>query len=151
MLRDELPPQRLFPHGDVGLKLDVAVPIDVVPQYLAEVIRRAQGLIAGTLPYAFGHAGDGNLHLYLMPAIAAGQTEVANFTANREALEAEVNEITWRYGGTISAEHGIGQSLREKIAGQKSDVEFDLMRKVKQALDPDGLFNPGKLLPDPDR
>ncbi|MEE9416206.1 MAG: FAD-binding oxidoreductase [Acidimicrobiales bacterium] len=151
MLRDELPPQRLFPHGDAGLKLDVAVPIDVVPQYLAEVVRRAAEMIPGTLPYAFGHAGDGNLHLYLMPAIDAGPAEVANFTANREALEAEVNKITWRYGGTISAEHGIGQSLREKIAGQKSDVEFDLMRTVKHALDPDGLFNPGKLLPDLDR
>lgn len=147
-LRDELPAHRLFPHGDIGIKFDVAVPIDLLPNYLAELTARCETATPAILPYSFGHAGDGNLHLYLMPGIDADEATVEAFAANRIELRTEVYELTWGYGGTISAEHGIGQSLRSEIVGQKSEVELDLMHRVKAALDPDSVFNPGKLLPD---
>ncbi len=148
MLRDELPPQRLFDTIDAGLKLDVAVPIDAVPAYYAEVTQTASSLLPGSMAYTFGHAGDGNLHLYLLPALDADNDAVEAFIAGRAGLNNAVNDITWRYGGTVSAEHGIGQYLRDELRGQKSAVELEVMRTIKDALDPAGLLNPGKVLPD---
>lgn len=148
MLRDELPPQRLFPHGDSGLKLDVAVPIDVVPDYYKATVSAAAALFPDTVPYAFGHAGDGNLHLYFMADPEADQATADAFSALLPELTKALHHITWDFGGTVSAEHGIGQLLRTELAQQKSEVEIDLMRAVKNAIDPSGRLNPGKVLPD---
>jgi FAD/FMN-containing dehydrogenase len=96
------------------------------------------------MPYVFGHVGDGNLHLTVWPASsAAGLLE-----SRSDRLVAAIDDLTWRYGGTISAEHGLGQELRDRISGQKPAIELELMRRVKAAFDPQGLLNPGKLLPD---
>ena len=60
------------------------------------------------------------------------------------ATTAAVDDLIWSLGGTISAEHGVGQDLLVRLAGQKSEVELDLMRRLKKALDPDDMFNPGR-------
>ncbi len=61
-----------------------------------------------------------------------------------DEIQGSVDRLTWDMGGTVSAEHGVGQELLERVAGQKSAVELEMMRRVKAALDPNDLFNPGR-------
>ncbi len=154
-LRDELPPDRVF--DQIGVKFDIAVPTSQVPAYHREIVALASRLDPDLIVYAFGHLGDGNLHLYMMldpdtntqPASdlasvgTAMDPEPMN-TVLKQAIVDGVDACTWKFGGTISAEHGVGQELRDRMAGQKSTVELELLAKVKQAIDPDGLFNPNR-------
>ena len=140
VLRDELPPETLF---DVkGAKFDAAVPIDRVAEY-----QRAAEAVAAELcgdeavVYAFGHLGDGNLHLYVNASLERGSRMDP---ARVDEVQAAIDRLTWEMGGTVSAEHGVGQELLDRVAGQKSAVELAMMRRVKAALDPDDLFNPGR-------
>jgi FAD/FMN-containing dehydrogenase len=94
--------------------------------------------------YAFGHLGDGNIHFNLIQPQAMAPDA---FLAMTGALNRKVHDIVARYGGSISAEHGLGRLRREEIARYKSPVEIELMRRIKAALDPRGIMNPGKLLP----
>jgi FAD/FMN-containing dehydrogenase len=99
--------------------------------------------LPGVLILAFGHLGDGNIHFNLcqprdMPA--------ADFLARTGAFNRLVHDIVARHEGSISAEHGLGQLRREEILRYKQPLEMELMRKIKAALDPRGLMNPGKLI-----
>jgi FAD/FMN-containing dehydrogenase len=87
--------------------------------------------------FCFGHVGDGNLHYNIGPASLIPQ---------RDAVNRVVYDAVARLGGSISAEHGLGQLKREAIRGLKPAVELELMRTLKAALDPRGLMNPGKVL-----
>ena len=89
--------------------------------------------------------GDGNLHFNIWPGPDCDMDE---FAARGPELERAIDELTWSHGGTISAEHGVGQSMRRRLADQKSPVELDLMQTVKDALDPNGIMNPGKVIPE---
>ena len=91
----------------------------------------------------FGHLGDGNLHYNL-----AGPESVApeSFMANAGAINRIVHDLVAAHGGSISAEHGIGQLKRDELVRYKSAVEIELMQRVKSALDPAGILNPGKVL-----
>lgn len=141
-LRDELPPPRIF--GGYLLKYDLAVPSNQIGRFHAEVRELIESVVPGAMPYVFGHVGDGNLHLTVWPASSeAGLLEVRS-----AALVDAIDRLIWSYNGTISAEHGLGQELRDRIVGQKPDIELELMRRIKAAFDPQGLLNPGKLLPD---
>jgi FAD/FMN-containing dehydrogenase len=140
-LRDELTPVRLL-DGYI-LKYDLAVPIDRISELHRGVRQLVEAETPGAVAYAFGHVGDGNLHLSVWP----GTAEPERFAARLGRLQAAIDTLTWDLGGTISAEHGIGQELVDRLAGQKSAVELDLMRRIKQVLDPDQRLNPGKLLP----
>ena len=143
-IRDELSPMFLWAEHVHGVKLDTAVPIDRFGAYHDEVRRIASELAPGALSYGFGHVGDGNLHMYVLPT---SDDEVASFLAVRDELRERIDEATFAFGGTITAEHGIGQLLRDRVRPQKSAVEWDLMRAVKNALDPQGIMNPHKTLP----
>ena len=143
-IRDELSPMFLWAQHERGVKLDTAVPIDRFGAYHDEVRRIAAELAPGALSYGFGHVGDGNLHMYVLPT---SDDQVAPFLAVREELRERIDELTFAFDGTISAEHGIGQLLRERIRRQKPAIEWDLMRAVKNALDPQGIMNPHKTLP----
>ena len=143
-IRDELSPMFLWAQHEHGVKLDTAVPIDRFGAYHDEVRRIAAELAPDALTYGFGHVGDGNLHMYVLPT---SDDQVAPFLPVREELRERIDEATFASGGTISAEHGIGQLLRERIKPQKPAIEWELMRAIKDALDPQGIMNPHKTLP----
>lgn len=145
-IRDELPIYRLFRHQAVAIKNDAAVPVRAVPT----LIRDVETLVTNdappaTLAYAFGHAGDGNLHIAVLPD---DDTDAGPFLAVRDELRDAIDRLVLGLGGTLSAEHGIGQELLGRIAPQKPPVEWAMMRTMKRAFDPHDLMNPGKLLPD---
>ncbi len=142
MLRDELPPEFLF--SIKGAKFDAAVPVNHVASYYNRVAEFAATLNPAPVVYAFGHVGDGNLHLYLFNWSAETGQPQAMTEEQRLMIERRVDQITWDFGGTISAEHGVGQELTLRMAEQKPEVELDLLARIKRAIDPDGLFNPGR-------
>ncbi|MEM7284732.1 MAG: FAD-binding oxidoreductase [Actinomycetota bacterium] len=145
LIRDELPPQRIFPDTQrVGLKMDTAVPVDRMAEYHDAVLAAAADVVPDAVAYGFGHVGDGNLHVMILPARIE---DMDAFLAARPQLEQRVDETTIAMGGTLSAEHGVGRHLRTRIRAQKPAVEWELMRSVKHVFDPDGIMNPGALLP----
>ncbi|MDR2452551.1 MAG: FAD-binding oxidoreductase [Candidatus Accumulibacter sp.] len=127
----------------VSIKHDISVPVS----RLGEFLDRADTALAAAHPgiriVAFGHVGDGNLH-YNQSRPETGEN--AAFIAATPAVNRVVHDIVHALGGSISAEHGIGQLKREELRRYKSAVELDMMRAVKRALDPRGIMNPGKVL-----
>ena len=127
----------------ISIKHDIAVPVSAIPAFL----ERADALLAAAFPgirvVAFGHVGDGNLHYNLSQPDAQENT---HFIASQPEVNRIVHDTVAALNGSISAEHGIGQLKREELLRYKSPVEMALMRSIKQALDPRGLMNPGKVL-----
>ena len=120
-----------------NVKHDISVPISKT----AEFIERAGKQLIARYPdariYAFGHVGDGNIHFNIGPE---------RLVAERPAVNRIVYDTVAELGGSISAEHGLGQLKRDEIRAHKSALELELMRRLKEALDPKGLMNPGKVL-----
>ena len=140
-LRETIPEaQRL---DGASLKHDVSVPVASIPEF----IDRASRWIADHVPearlVAYGHAGDGNLHFNLNQAPGADH---AAFLARESAVKRAIHDLVRDFGGSISAEHGIGRLKVEELERYASPVELDLMRAIKRALDPNGILNPGKVL-----
>ena len=144
LMRDELPPPTTFDKWGNRHKFDLSVPVDRVVDFIEAAPAIVGAIVPGTCTYNFGHVGDGNLHFNIFPGPEANLDDFANRGPD---LERAVDELTWSYGGSVSAEHGVGQTMRGRFAMQKSEVELDLMRKIKNALDPNDRFNPGKILP----
>ncbi|ACA18813.1 FAD linked oxidase domain protein [Methylobacterium sp. 4-46] len=120
-----------------GVKHDVSVPIAAIPAFLAAADRALADKLPGARPNAFGHMGDGNIHYnVLATADQAG-----------EAVNAVVHDVVEAFGGSISAEHGIGQYRAAELVRRRTPEEIALARRIKAALDPEGLLNPGKVLP----
>ena len=143
LVRDEITPGFVFDDHTAALKMDTAVPIDRIEAYIARLADLAADVFPGAFHYAFGHVGDGNIHSYIVPP--AGRED--EFRAIKPEVRAQTDRITLELGGTLSAEHGIGQELRHRIAGQMSPTEVDLARGLKRLLDPDLRLNPDKTLP----
>lgn len=139
-LRDEIPPEKLY-DGKM-IKWDVSVPIDCVPEFIV----RAERLVLDICPsgrfYAFGHVGDGNLHTMAFPGMDEGPEAEADCAKLYERMDA----LIWSLGGSICAEHGVGIENVKRLAGQKSEIELELMHSIKSLLDPDGRMNPGKVI-----
>ena len=145
IIREEMPAVTLFPELHlVSLKGDSAVPLDRVAEYYRTVEEIVAEVVPGARTYGFGHMGDGNLHMYVLPADI---DDIDRMRDRKVELLARVDEATIALGGTLSAEHGVGQEIRTRIEAQKSDLEWELMRRVKDALDPEGLMNPSKVIP----
>jgi len=128
----------------ISIKHDVAVPLSRVAEFIAQAGAALRAAYPGVRIVAFGHMGDGNIHYNVsMPEVA----ENTHFIGRHEH---DVNRIVYGIvhglNGSISAEHGLGQLKRDEIRQYKSEVEMDVMRSIKRALDPDGLMNPGKVL-----
>jgi FAD/FMN-containing dehydrogenase len=127
----------------LSIKHDVAVPVSRI----AEFIVRADAAVRAAFPdvriVCFGHIGDGNLHYNQSKPDAQSN---AAFIAQTESVNRLVHDLVHELGGSISAEHGLGQLKREEVLRYKSGTEMDMMRAIKQALDPRGLMNPGKVL-----
>lgn len=131
-----------IPEGG-SLKHDISVPVDAVPAFLAEADRAVLAIEPGSRICAFGHLGDGNIHYNISQPVGADKKV---FLALTEVITPAVHAIVRSHGGSISAEHGIGQMKRDELAEVKSPVALDLMHRVKQAFDPAGIMNPGKVL-----
>ncbi len=134
-------------HGQAkegySIKNDVAVPLSHIPDFLRRADLAVTKACPGIRPVGFGHLGDGNIHYNLSQPIDA---DADAFRARWEELTTLVNDIVIDLGGTFSAEHGIGLIKRQALQQYKSQVEIDLMRRIKQSLDPQDIMNPGKLL-----
>ena len=130
-------------HLGGSIKHDVAVPVGAVPELITRAGAAVTALMPGARPFPFGHVGDGNIHLNISQP--EGMDKQA-FLDRWEEVNAVVHGIVTGLGGTISAEHGIGQLKRDLLPGVKSAVEIDLMRRLKAMLDPNGIMNPGKVL-----
>jgi FAD/FMN-containing dehydrogenase len=128
-------------HEGGSIKHDISVPVSRIPAFLREALAAAENLIPGIRPVPFGHVGDGNLHFNFTQPVAMDKDA---FLEQWEALNRVVHDIVVAHGGSISAEHGIGVLKREEGRRYKSAVELDLLRRIKQALDPKGILNPGK-------
>lgn len=125
-------------------KHDISVPISRVVEFVERTDALLQQRFPGVRHFTFGHLGDGNLHYNV--ASPKGQSS-EDFLAHYAQVSALVHDTAHALGGSISAEHGIGQRKRELMSRYKSAVELDLMQRIKDALDPHGLLNPGKVLP----
>ncbi|WP_153109971.1 FAD-binding oxidoreductase [Propionivibrio limicola] len=125
-----------------SIKHDIAVPVSRIGEFLARAGAALENAFPGIRIVAFGHVGDGNLH-YNQSKPEAGENTA--FLAAQSQVNRIVYDIVHSLGGTISAEHGIGQLKRSELLRYKSSVEMKMMLEIKQALDPKGLMNPGKL------
>lgn len=130
-------------HEGGSIKHDVSVPVALIPQFMDEAIACVMALVPGCRPVPFGHMGDGNIHFNVNQPVGMDK---AAFIDQWDAMNAAVHAIVARLGGSISAEHGVGRLKRDLLPGVKDPVALDLMRAVKQAIDPDGLLNPGAVL-----
>jgi FAD/FMN-containing dehydrogenase len=126
-----------------SIKHDVSVPVNAVPDFIAEATAAVAAMIPGCRPCPFGHLGDGNIHYNVSQPLDADR---AQFLARWDAVNAAVFAVVAKHGGSISAEHGIGVMKRDLLPGVKDPVAFDLMRSFKRMLDPIGILNPGKVL-----
>ncbi len=130
----------------VGLTTDCAVPISAVPAFLAHATAAVQAIVPDLPMIVVAHLGDGNVHFIPFFSFEAW-AQVADPEAMARRIRHAVNDVSAALGGTFSAEHGIGRTLLGEMAHYKPPVELALMHAIKQAFDPDHLFNPGRLLP----
>jgi FAD/FMN-containing dehydrogenase len=130
-------------HEGPNIKHDISLPVSAIARFLDEARAALAAALPGVRFVTFGHLGDGNLHYNL-----AGPEDVApdTFMASAPRANRIVHDLVTSFGGSISAEHGIGQQKCDELVRYKSAVELDLMRRLKAALDPAGLLNPGKVL-----
>ena len=140
-LRELIPPAQKLVGG--SMKHDISVPVNRIPDFLEGAGKLVETAIEGARVYAFGHLGDCNIHYNVSQPDGA---DSATFMARQPEVNSLVNDLVIAYGGSISAEHGIGQAKRDLLAATKSETEMSMMRAVKQSFDPNGIMNPGKVL-----
>ena len=128
----------------LNIKHDISVPISRIPEFVAHAQALLAGEIAGVRVVNFGHLGDGNLH-YNVQAPVGGDSKL--FLKTQEArVNSLVYEAVRAFGGSISAEHGVGGLKVGELEHHKSPVALEMMRAIKRALDPQGTLNPGRVL-----
>ncbi len=126
-----------------SIKHDVSVPIGAVPALLEEGTAAVERAIPGVRACPFGHMGDGNIHFNFSQPVGADGKQ---FMAREKDANAAVYEVVRKLGGSVSAEHGIGQLKTALLKEVKDPVALEMMRAIKSALDPNGILNPGKML-----
>jgi FAD/FMN-containing dehydrogenase len=140
-LREAISEAQKFEGGSV--KNDVSVPVAKIPEFIARADALVFGICPAARPLAFGHFGDGNVHYNILQPLGL---PTPDFLALWRPLQDAVHAAVLAFGGSISAEHGIGVMKREALAAVKSPLELELMRAIKAAFDPKGILNPGKVL-----
>jgi FAD/FMN-containing dehydrogenase len=126
-----------------SIKHDVSVPVAAVPAFIAEANAAVTELIPGCRPLPFGHVGDGNIHYNVTQPEDADKEK---FLARWDEVNKLVFTLVKKYGGSISAEHGVGVMKRDILPDYKDPVTLELMRGLKQLFDPNGILNPGKVV-----
>lgn len=141
-LRESIPEAQRI--DGASLKHDISVAITALPDF----VERASAWVLANVPdgrlVVYGHVGDGNLHFNLNHQTPGSNRDA--FLAREPAIKRAIHDLVREFGGSFSAEHGIGKLKVEELERYASPVELDLMRAVKQALDPNGVLNPGKVL-----
>jgi FAD/FMN-containing dehydrogenase len=140
-IREGIPEAQSRAGGNV--KHDISLPVSSIPDFVESTNADLERRFGWIQPVVFGHLGDGNLHYNM--AVKDG-VDVGIAFAHEAAINAVVHRAVAARGGSISAEHGLGQMKRDEITHFKSPLEMGMMRAIKQALDPHGLMNPAKVL-----
>jgi FAD/FMN-containing dehydrogenase len=135
-------PEMQKPEG-ASIKHDISVPIAAIPAFIERADEAVRSVSPGARVVCFGHMGDGNLH-YNISRPESGDD--AAFLALYKPMNKAVHDVVRSFGGSISAEHGIGQLKREELIATAPPVAIELMRRVKAAFDPAGIMNPGKVI-----
>lgn len=130
-------------RAGASIKHDVSVPLESVPTLIKRASEVSRKLVEGCRPLSFGHVGDGNIHFTVIQPVGA---DGPSFLLNGPEVTARVHDIALALGGSISAEHGIGTYKRAEFDRIVDDVELDLFRRIKSAIDPEWRMNPGVLL-----
>ena len=143
LLRDEIAPA----ERAIGpaMQHDISVPVGKMAKFVEQVGPQVEDRFPGTTAVGFGHLGDGNIHFHVLAPEGAVRGEWEADEGKR--ISAFVHDQVTSWGGSISAEHGIGQMKRDELGRLGDPVALSMMRTIKQALDPGGLLNPGKLVP----
>jgi FAD/FMN-containing dehydrogenase len=127
-----------------SVKNDVSVPVSKVPEFILRATAACETLIPGIRAVPFGHMGDGNIHFNMVQPVG---TDPAWFLAQDHAIMDAVNAVVRTLDGSFSAEHGIGRLKPYMMPDWRGGAELETMRRIKTALDPLGIMNPGKVLP----
>ncbi len=143
LLRDSISPA----ERAIGpaMQHDISVPVAAMADFVEAAVPQVEKRFPGTTAVAFGHLGDGNVHFHVLapPGAADGEWEISQ----GKAISEYVHDLVTEWGGSISAEHGIGQLKRDELGRLGDPVALHMLHAVKDAHDPGGLLNPGKLLP----
>ncbi|MGB6231516.1 MAG: FAD-binding oxidoreductase, partial [Litorimonas sp.] len=140
-IREHMSAGQKFLGGSI--KQDITVPIDRIPDFFSRADAAVERIVPGCRPVGFGHFGDGNIHYNIaQPASADMDADKAAFLARWDDISEAVFDIVNALGGSISAEHGIGIMKRDTLARRADPVKMDLLRRVKRAMDPEGILNP---------
>jgi D-lactate dehydrogenase (cytochrome) len=140
-LREELSDVQRLEGGSI--KNDVSVPVSRVAEFVDTATARIEKELPGARVVAFGHVGDGNIHFNLSQPVGADRNA---FLGRWDHFTGMVNEIVVGLGGSFSAEHGIGRLRRTTLEHFRGGIELELMHRIKAAIDPDNLMNPGRVL-----
>jgi FAD/FMN-containing dehydrogenase len=134
-------------HEGGSIKHDISVPISAVPDFIEAANAEVARLIPAARPVIFGHLGDGNLHYNVsQPAARDPKLAKETFLARWYDVQHRVHEIVGEFGGSISAEHGVGVMKRDELNRVKDPTAMTLMRSLKNAIDPLNILNPGKVV-----
>jgi FAD/FMN-containing dehydrogenase len=127
-----------------AMQHDISVPVEKMPEFILAASPAVESAHPGTRAVAFGHLGDGNVHFHVLAP--RGAVRGVWEEAEGKAVSAQVYDLVTQWGGSISAEHGIGQMKVDELARLHDPAALALMQRIKAAMDPAGLLNPGKLL-----
>ncbi|WP_428542519.1 FAD-binding oxidoreductase [Rhodopila sp.] len=127
-----------------SVKNDVSVPVSKVPGFIRQATAACEALLPGVRVVPFGHIGDGNIHFNLEQPVGS---DAAWFLAQDHIIMDAVNQVVRQYDGSFSAEHGVGRLKPYMMPDWRGGTELALMQRIKAAIDPGGIMNPGKVLP----
>jgi FAD/FMN-containing dehydrogenase len=141
LLRERLSEAQKLEGGSI--KHDISVPLNTIPDFLHKADQLARALVPGCRPLPFGHMGDGNIHFNVSQPVSMAKEDFLQFW---EPMTESIHALVTELQGSIAAEHGIGRMKRSALALAKNDAEMALMRRIKAAFDPNGIFNPHKIV-----
>tara|TARA_Y100000590_G_scaffold463352_1_gene629911 strand:- start:194 stop:1612 length:1419 start_codon:yes stop_codon:yes gene_type:complete len=140
-LRESIPEAQKI--EGISFKHDISIPLSHLSHFLDETRKALHQLMPNCRPCIFGHLGDGNVHYNIHPP---QDLPIEKFKYFSHKINSLVYDATYKYGGSISGEHGIGFSKKENMLKYKSEIEISLIKKIKKALDPKEILNPGKII-----